>query len=95
MSMFLEYSSIMYSMCAIFFSILMFRCVIVRNTAISTYILSMNTNNNEVVQILISSSSWKVKETGKVTKIYVYFFPIFSEFNNSEVDRVLMSSSFV
>ena len=60
-------------MCDIFFSILMFRCEIVRNTVMSTYILSMNTNSNEVVQILISSFSWKEKEIRKVTKIYVYF----------------------
>ena len=73
----------------------MFHCEIDRNTVMSTYILSMNTNSNEVVQILISSSSWKEKEIRKVTKIYVYFFSIFSEFNNSEVDRVSMSSSFV
>ena len=62
-------------MCDIFFSILMFRCEIVRNTVMSTYILSMNTNSNEVVQILILSSSWKEKEIRKVTKIYVYFSP--------------------
>ena len=42
-------------MCTIFFPILMFHCEIDRNTVMSTYILSLNSNSNELVRILISS----------------------------------------
>ena len=61
----------------------------------STYILSLNSNSNELVRILISSFLGNRKEKFNLNKKYTFIFSIFSESNNNEIDRVSMSSSFV